>query len=225
MKTLYNTVRQYESILDPNQDQTMNRMTDEMIRNRIREYCTYNRQKHERGGCGIAASRYVQITKIGKDSQGWYVETSGIKTTPEIECTDAKSFYDCCIANGQKMNKQKGFLIEDISTYFRWRKHKGCIEITDASFLESTLGLPEELDELYLNWVCEKSKKLKVHNKIKVILLDDYIPDLEISGNGCKDVIINPDGKIGNITVPNGVKIHRPKTTKEYLDLRDKLIH
>ena len=51
------------------------------------------------------------------------------------------------------------------------------------------------------------------------------MPDLEISGNGCKDVIINPDGKIGNITVPNGVKIHRPKTTKEYLDLRDKLIH
>ena len=51
MKTLYNTVQQYESVLNPNQGQTMSRMTDEIIRQRIQEYCTYNRQKHERGGC------------------------------------------------------------------------------------------------------------------------------------------------------------------------------
>ena len=224
MKTLYNTVQQYESVLNPNQDQTMSRMTDEMIRRRIQEYCTYNRQKHERGGCGIASSRYVQIVKIDKDSQGWYVETSGIKTTPEMECTDAKSFHDCCIANGQKMDKQKGFLIEDIGTYFRWRKHKGCIEITDASFLESTLGLPEELNALYLHNCCTNSKKLEVRNKINVIVISDS-EDLKISGDGCKNVIIRPDFPCGNITAPNGVRIHRPKDANEGWDLINKLIH
>ena len=224
MKTLYNTVQQYESILNPNQDQTMSRMTDDMIRKRIREYCTYNRQKHEHGGCGIAASRYVQITEIGKDSQGWYVETSGIKTTPEMECTNTKSFYDYCISQGQKIDEQKGFLIEDIGTYFRWRKHKGCIEITDASFLESTLGLPEELNALYLYNCCTNSKRLEVRNKINVIVIADS-DDIKISGNGCKNVIIRPNFPCGNITAPNGVRIHRPKDTSEVWDLINKLTH
>ena len=224
LRDYLNNTQQYESILDPNQDQVMSRMTDEMIRQRIREYCTYNHQKHEHGGCGIAASRYVQITKIGKDSQGWYVETSGIKTTPEMECTDTKSFYDYYIAKGQKIDKQKGFLIEDIGVYFRWCKHKGSIEITDASFLESTLGLPEELNALYLYNCCTNSKRLEVRNKINVIVISDS-DDLKISGDGCKNVIIRPDFPCGNITAPNGVRIHRPKDASESWDLINKLMH
>ena len=43
MKTLYNTVQQCESILDPDQNKVMGRMTDDMIRQRIREYCTFKR--------------------------------------------------------------------------------------------------------------------------------------------------------------------------------------
>ena len=224
MKTLYNTVQQCESILDPNQDQVMSRMTDEMIRQRIREYCTYNRQKHEHGGCGIAASRYVQITKIGKDSQGWYVETSGIKTTPEMECTDTKSFYDCCIAKGQKMDKQKGFLIEDIGVYFRWRKHNGTIVIMSAPNFKSTEGLPDEIDNLELtDGCCTISKKLTIHNKINVMVLTS-INDIKISGNGCRDVIVHYLDKDMNVEVPHGTKIHRPTTYMEYETLRKELI-
>ena len=51
MKTLYNTVQQCESILDPNQDQVIDKITDEMIRNRIREYCTQDYQVGETVGC------------------------------------------------------------------------------------------------------------------------------------------------------------------------------
>ena len=35
-----NNTQQCESILNPNQNQVMDRMTDEMIRRRIQEYCT-----------------------------------------------------------------------------------------------------------------------------------------------------------------------------------------
>ena len=61
---------QYESILDPNQNQVMNRMTDDMIRQRIQEYCTFDRQKRRRSECWIMASRSFTVTKIGKDSNG-----------------------------------------------------------------------------------------------------------------------------------------------------------
>ena len=55
LKDYLSNTQQYESILNPNQDQVMGRMTDEMIRSRIREYCTYDRQKRRRGECWIAA--------------------------------------------------------------------------------------------------------------------------------------------------------------------------
>ena len=223
MKTLYNTAQQCESILDPNQDQVIDKITDEMIRNRIREYCTWDGQKYKLGKLWVVANANLEIIKINKDNKGWYIETKSPMTSFTMYRNESKSLYDYCLSKGQKIDKQKGFLIEDIGVYFRWCKHNGSIGITDASYLESTLGLPEELDELYLNWVCEKGKKLEVHNKIKVIVLDDYIPDLEISGSGCKDVIINPDRKIGNITAPDGVKIHRPNNWRIYISLRKKL--
>ena len=135
----------------------------------------------------------------------------------------SKSFYDYCRSKGQKIDKQKGFLIEDIGVYFRWRKHNGILEIADSPNLESTDGLPEELDVLSLWKCCGKSKKLEVHNKIKVISIWN-IDDLKIFGNGCKDVIIVQNFPSSNIIAPNGVKIHHPKDSNEYIDLRKKIV-
>ena len=224
MKTLCNTVQQYESILNPDQDQVMSRMTDEMIRQRIREYCTYDYKKRRYGEMWPANNPVLKITKVDKDDKGWYVETKTDEYLYLMPNTRAKSFYERCITNGQKIDKQKGFLIEDIGVYFRWRKHKGALIIHNDDYFESTEGLSEELDELSLSMVCKKSKKLDVCNKIKAITLWGA-EDIKISGNGCKNVIIHPDYPCGNITVPNGVKIHRPKNDDEYQDLCDKLIH
>ena len=224
MKTLYNIVQQYESILNPDQDQVMSRITDEMIRQRIREYCTYDYKKRRYGEMWPANNRVLRITKVDKDDRGWYIETKTDEYLYLMPNTRAKSFYERCITNGQKIDKQKGFLIEDIGVYFRWRKHKGALIIHNDDYFESTEGLSEELDELSLSMVCKKSKKLEVHNKIKAITLWGA-EDIKISGNGCKNVIIHPDYPCGNITVPNGVKIHRPKNDDEYQDLCDKLIH
>ena len=225
MKTLYNTVQQYESILDPNQDQVMNRMTDDAIRRRIQEYCTWERQEHQYSVLWPAASHHMKITKVDKDKQGWYIETSSVNSIFLI-CNEkkAKSFYEYCLSKGQKIDKQKGFLIEDIGVYFRWRKHKGGLTIYNADYFESTEGLSEELDELTLSMVCKKSGKLDVCNKINVITLWDA-EDIKISGDGCKNVIIHPDHPCGNITAPNGVRIHRPKDASEGWDLINKLSH
>ena len=220
MKTLYNTVQQYEGILDPNQDQVMNRMTDDMICQRIREYCTY--KQHSLSMMWPAADYDLQITKVDKDEKGWYIETKSALVMSVIYGTMAKSFYDYCRTKGQKIDKQKGFLIKDLGIYFRWRKHNGLLEIGDSPNLESTQGLPEELEQLHLYKCCQKSKKIDVCNKINVISIWD-IDDLKIFGNGCKNVIINPNFPNGNITAPNGVKIHYPKNYGEYIDLSNKL--
>ena len=213
---------QHESILDPNPDQVMNRMTDDMIRRRIKEYCAYDRTKLIQGERWVVARSDLRITNIDKDSKGWYIDTDSIDDVDIIFKSNSKSFYDYCLSSGQKIDKQKGFLIEDIGIYFRWRKHKGVISIYNADYIESTEGLPDEMDELWLYNVCEKSKKLDVCNKIKAIVLS-YMGDIKISGNGCKNVIIHPFRNSGNITVPSGVKIHRPKNAEEYLDLRAKI--
>ena len=42
-----NNTQQCESILDPDQNKVMDRMTDVMIRKRIQEYCVYNEQKYK----------------------------------------------------------------------------------------------------------------------------------------------------------------------------------
>ena len=222
MKTLYNTVQQYEGILDPNQNQVMDKMTDEMIRRRIQEYCTYSRTKRLHGECWIAANPYIKNIRVDKDEKGWYIETASAGSVYIALSTNIKSFYEYCLSKGQKIDKQKGFLIEDIGVYFRWHKHIGGLTVLDTPNLESTDGLPEELDILSLGNCCQKSKRLDVSNKIKVIAPVN-IDDLKISGNGCKNVVIDIDRPCGNVTVPSGVKIHKPKNWNEYVITLTKL--
>ena len=222
MKTLYNIVQQCESILDPNQDQVMDKMTDEMIRRRIQEYCTYSRTKRLHGECWIAANPYIKSIRVDKDEKGWYVETASAGSVYTALSTNIKSFYEYCLSKGQKIDKQKGFLIEDIGVYFRWHKHIGGLTVLDTPNLESTDGLPEELDILSLGNCCQKSKRLDVSNKIKVIAPVN-IDDLKISGNGCKNVIIDPDRPCDNVTIPSGVKMHKPKNWNEYVITLTKL--
>ena len=220
MKTLYNTVQQYESILDPDRNKVMSHMTDVMIRKRIQEYCEYNEQKYKHGELWVGADPCLTITKIDKDEKGWYVDTSSVVTIYLMFESREKSFYDYCSSCGQQLDKQKGFLIEGTGIYFRWRKHEGNLKIINALNLESTEGLPEELNILDFSGCCQKSKKLDVCNKINIISLYD-IKDLKISGNGCKNVIIKPDSQT-NITVPSRTKIHQPKTKEEYWALMRK---
>ena len=227
LRDYLNNTQQYESILDPNQDQVMSRMTDDaenIIRQRILEYCTFDRQKYYSGDLWPAADPRIKITKVDKDKKGWYIETAAIVSAPVLYSDNTKSFYDCCIAKGQKIDEQKGFLIEDIGVYFRWRKHNDGLKIVGISKLQSTDGLPEELNALYLYNCCTNSKRLEVRNKINVIVISDS-DDLKISGDRCKNVIIRPDYPCGNITAPNGVRIHRPTDASETWELTKKLMH
>ena len=210
------------SILNPDQNQVMSRMTDDMIRQRIREYCVWDRQKNQRSELWIGADPRLTITEINKDEKGWYIDTNSAVTIYLMFESREKLFYDYCSSCGQKIDKQKGFLIEDIGVYFRWRKHEGSLEIIDALNLESTEGLPEELDVLYLTRACEKSKMLNICNKINVIGIYSTC-EVSISGKGCKNVIINPDSQT-NITVPSQTKIRQPKTKEEYWVLMGKII-
>ena len=222
LKDYLTSTQQCEGILDPNQDQVMSRMTDEMIRSRIREYCTYDGKKYFRDELWPAVDEDLAITKIDKDNKGWYIETESTLSAPVLYRDTAKSFYDYCISQGQKIDEQKGFLIDDIGVYFRWRKHSGSLEVSYASGFESTEGLPEELDELNIYDSCEDSKKLDVRNKIKVIILAD-VADLKISGKGCKNIIIN-SSYLTNVTVPDGVKIHRPNGLGGYRRIKKKIL-
>ena len=213
---------QYEGILDPNQNKVMSRLTDELIPNRIREYCTWDYQKYNRGELWPAADTALKITKIDKDEKGWYVDTTGTVYIYVMSSMPAKSFYDYCIAKGQQIDKQKGFLIEDIGIYFRWRKHDGLLEVGCSLYIESTQGLPEELDILSLANCCQKSKKIDIRNKTNVVSLN-LVENIKILGKGCKNVIISPEYPCNSIIVPNGVKIHHPESPNEYWDLMDKL--
>ena len=219
MKTLYNTIQQCEGILDPDQNKVMNKMTDEMIRSRIREYCTYSSSN----ACWTASYPRMEVTKVDKDRKGWYVETKSDSMIPLMSTPGvAASFASFCLSHWQKVDLQKGFLIDDIGVYFRWRKHKGSLFIDDNPFLESTDGLPEKLDVLDLRNCCQKSKKIEVHNEINVILIRGE-NDLKISGNGCKNVLISPVSSI-NIIAPSKTEVHRPDNWDEYDYLRYKLI-
>ena len=222
MKTLYNVVQQYEGILDPDQNKVIDRMTDDMIRSRIREYCTYDSRKYARGEQWVIAYPDYKIVKIDKDNIGWYIETRSAVNVDIIYGTLEKSFYDFLLSHRCKIDAQKGFLIEDLDIYFRWRKHSGGLQVNRAPNLESTEGLPEELDVLEIVDDFRNSKNLDVRNKIKVIGLS-IEGDIKILGKGCKNVIIDPDCPCGNITVPNGVKIHRPKDSDEYISLVKKI--
>ena len=211
------------SILNPDQNQVITRMTndiDNIIRQRIREYCT-----------GYPSDKYwpvytggMEITKVDKDKKGWYVETWGSIPIHIINNENTKSLYDYLLSKGCKIDKQKGFLIEDIGTYFRWRKHVGKMSAVGAPDFESTEGLPEELDLLYLDHCCKESKKFAVHSRIDVIIVCQ-IDAINISGNGCQNVVQHYlDGPM-NITAPEGVKIHRPSNWDEYLSLFPKSTH
>ena len=221
MKTLYSTVQQCESILDPDQNKVMNRMTDEMIRSRIREYCTYKRHN----ACWLAANPALKITTIDKDEKGWYVDTESEYHIKLMENSTKKSFQEYCISHVQKIDKQKGFLVMDPGdpvVYFRWRKHKGCLAISDSLDLESTEGLPEELDVLELDRCCYTNQRFTVHNKIKWIVLIN-IWKLHILGNGYKNVLTHFNNSIADIKTSNQVKIYYPENMDEYWDLRKKL--
>ena len=151
---------QHESILDPDQNKVLGRMTDELIPNRIREYCTYDRQKYNRDELWPIVHEGLEITKINKDNRGWYVETKSL-LSPYVILYDveSKSLYDHCLSQGHQIDEQKGFLIEDFGIYFRWRKHNGELGVSFAPKFESTNGLPDELEQLHLYKCCEKSKK------------------------------------------------------------------
>ena len=224
LKDYLNNTQQCEGILDPDQNKVMDRMKDDAIRRCIREYCTYDRQKRFRGELWTAADLSLNITKIDKDEKGWYVETESSVYIFVMSSTPAKSFYDYCIAKGQQIDKQKGFLIEDTGIYFRWRKHSGPLDVRQAPNFESTEGLPEELSELYLCSSCEKSKSLNVRNKINIVALNS-VEDIKILGKGCKNVIIHPEYPCDSIIVPNGVRVYRPKDLGECWELRSKLSH
>ena len=219
LRDYLNNTKQCESILDPDQNQVMDKMTDEMIRRRIQEYCD-----HTSSNCWPAAWRLIKPTKIDRDNKGWYIDTE----SPRIGIADlvvgrGKSYYDYCELLGQKTDKQKGFLIEDIGVYFRWRKHKGGLWIEDSPNFESTDGLPEELDALYISGACLNSKGFDVRNKINMIQISDIDYDIKISGKGCKHIMISPDGIKGNVIVPAGVSIHHPEDWAECDDLTIKL--
>ena len=139
-----------------------------------------------------------------------------------MQWSNFKSYYNYCIAKGCKMDEQKGFLIEDLGVYFRWRKHEGVLLIRNSHYLESTDGLPEELNVLFLDYCCRKSKKLTVRNNINLISLQD-IKVLQLLGEGCKNVIISPKGISCDLTAPDGVKIYRPKDTGEHRELSIKI--
>ena len=194
----------------------INRLSDNIIRKVIYKYC---------------ADRYtwrlvqplLKITKVDKDEKGWYIDTETTIGAHALLRDTAKSFYDSYPFNGQKMDKQKGFLIEDRGIYFRWRKHKGTLIIKDCPNFESTEGLPEELDLLWLYDACEKSKRLDVRNKIKAIGLSN-VGDIKISGDGFKNVIFDPDNPCDHVDVPNGVKIHQPEDSKACWALAKKFI-
>ena len=209
---------QHESILDPDQNKVMDRMKDDAIRQRIREYCTYERRRYNRNKLWPVANHGLTITKIDKDDNGWYVETKSQLTPHFILSNDeSKSLYDYCLSQGYQIDEQKGFLIKGTEIYFRWRKHSGELGISYTPKFESTNGLPEELDELYLLEACMDSQKLDVHNNVKAIILES-INNLKISGKGCQNVIISSFTST-NITVPSSVKIHRPKDSVEYYNL------
>ena len=210
------------SILNPDQSQIMNRMTDEIIRSRIREYCTYDLQKYK-DEQWVAADKGLMIDAIDKDEQGWYVDTISFFFIKIMAGTSVKSYYNYCTVNGCKMDKQKGFLIEDIGTYFRWRRHKGTLQIFDCPNLEYTDGLPEELDALHLICCYYKKHQFEVHNKIGVIALT-AIHDFKMSGDGCKNILLDCHQSVTpNIIVPNGTKIYKPISSTEYHTLMIKL--
>ena len=218
LRDYLNNTKQCESILDPDQNQVMDKMTGEMIRRRIKEYCD-----NTSSNCWPAAWRLIKPTKIDRDNKGWYIDTESPRIADLMVSAREKSYLDFCESLKQKTDKQRGFLIKDTDIYFRWRKHKGGLWIEDSPNFESTDGLPEDLDALYIDSACLNSKGFDVRNKINMIQISDIDYDIKISGKGCKHIMISPDGIKGNVIVPAGVSIHHPEDWTECDDLTVKL--
>ena len=207
----------------------INRLSDNIIRKVIYKYCANWRN------WGVAQPG-LKVTKVDKDEKGWYVDTEFDKCL-SLHVDDSKSFLE--YYNKRELSRFTSSsefvparLKDDNSTefmvlqtgpeiYFRWRKHKGVISIYNADYIESTDGLPEELDVFEVG-CCDKSHKLRVNNKIDVI---DYHGDgyFQLSGNACKDMIVLPSSLSSHIFATGRIKIHYPKTLEEYLSLREKL--
>ena len=207
-----------------------NRLSDSIIRQVIYKYCADWRN------WGVAQPG-LKVTKVDKDEKGWYVDTESDKCL-SLTVDDSKSFLE--YYNERELSRFTSSskfvparLKDDNSTefmvlqsgpeiYFRWRKHKGIISIYNAAYIESTAGLPEELDVLEFVGCCAKSRKLIVNGNIDVI---DYHGDgyFVLSGNGCKDMIVLPGSISSRIFATCRIKIHYPKTLEEYLSLREKL--
>lgn len=220
---LNNTTQQHESILGPDQNKVLGQMTDEMIRQRIIEYCQDELNKYKPAHLWpLNAKEAIKILTVDKDRQGWYIITTGHLRIIDIG-PGTKSLYDFYRSKGQKVDEQKGFLIEDIGVYFQWSEHFGVISIVSAPSLESTKGLPDWQPILILRNCCKKSKRLDVCNNILSCLSLRNMDDIKISGKGFKNIIINPDAPCGNVTAPRGVKIYRPKDTNEYEIIAAKL--
>ena len=207
----------------------INRLSDNIIRKVIYKYCANWRN------WGVAQPG-LKVTKVDKDEKGWYVDTESDKCL-SLHVDDSKSFLE--YYNKRELSRFTSSsefvparLKDDNSTefmvlqtgpeiYFRWRKHKGVISIYNADYIESTDGLPEELDVLELA-SCDKSRKLIVNGKIDVI---DYHGDgyFLLSSDGCKDMIVLPSCRNIHIVATGRIKIHYPKTLEEYLSLRENL--
>ena len=212
-----------EGILDRDQNKVLGRMTDEMIRQRIIEYCQDELNKYKPSKLWpLNAKEAIKILEVDKDRQGWYILTTGHLHITDID-PSIKSLYDLYRSKGYKIDEQKGFLIEDIGVYFQWSEHFGVISITRAQNFESTKGLPDWQSVLILRNCCKKSKRLDVCNNIWSCLSLANMGDIKITGKGLKNIMINPDSPCGDVTAPRGVKIYRPKDSNEFEIIAAKL--
>ena len=216
------------SILDPDQNKVTDQLSEDMIRYRIREYCTRTRSNRYWTGWE-AADKYLNITNVDKDEKGWYIDTECIGTRVCVILNSREKTLLKYADRWCENNPHKGFLIRDHNgpdTYFRWRKHKCILTIFQAEYFESTEGLPEELDALYISNSCHESKGFFVHNQIDTIVIASPT-DISISGSGYKRVIIYPypyPYNCSSITTSIDVDIYRPQTFGEYMDLQQELI-
>lgn len=140
------------SILDPDQNKVTDQLSEDMICYRIRDYCTRTRSNRYWTGWE-AADKYLNITNVDKDEKGWYIDTECIGTRVCVILNSREKTLLKYADRWCENNPRKGFLIRDHNgpdTYFRWRKHKGILTIFQAEYFESTEGLPEELDALYI---------------------------------------------------------------------------
>lgn len=216
MKTLY------ESILDSD---AMDKMEDDMIRRRIREYCKYKPNGHY----WPVAYSYIKITNVDKDSKGWYVDTESRwdGDSPRIAINyQNTSFLDYCTTIIDKKNNWTDFVVNDHNgpeLHFRWRKHKGFLAMVNAPNLDSTDGLPEEFDMLQLIACCQQSKKFDVKSKLNILVVANTSTTINITGN-VKNVVVSPHNDCTPKT-SSQIRVFKPTSQSEFNRTVKKLLH